>query len=99
MWIALFAITFYKVLTSHNSDPRRRHGVWVWLGGVCVIGLADFSVCMGQVQLGRWVSGVCEANFSSYYFLGIFIITVLAWSSLPYIGFLGRDPFNKGYWL
>mmetsp|Transcript_3589 Transcript_3589/g.7244 ORF Transcript_3589/g.7244 Transcript_3589/m.7244 type:complete len:623 (-) Transcript_3589:1059-2927(-) len=45
MWIILFVVTFYTTVTGHNSDPRRRHGVFVWLAAPAVIGMAEFVVC------------------------------------------------------
>jgi tellurite resistance protein TehA-like permease len=31
MWIVLFTITFFKVVTTHNSDTRVRHGIFIWV--------------------------------------------------------------------
>jgi hypothetical protein len=75
MWTALFAVYFFKVVTGHNSDLRKRHGVWVWLAAPCVIGLVDYGICMNE----KGEIGQCEKAFSSYYFLGIF-------SSFPSFG-------------
>ena len=99
MWIILFSITFYTVVTGHNSDPRRRHGIFVWLAAPAVIGLADFVVCINEVELDIGDFAMCKRNFSTYYFASIFIFFALCWTSLPHLRFFGRDPFNKGYWM
>jgi tellurite resistance protein TehA-like permease len=43
MWITLFALTFYKVVTQHNTDDRLRHGVFLWLATPCTLGLAEYG--------------------------------------------------------
>lgn len=95
MWTALFAVTFLKTVVGHNSDPRKRHGVGVWMAAPCVVGLADFGICMNETGDARH----CEAEFSSYYFLGIFFFLSFVWMTFRYIAFLGIDKFNKGYWM
>ena len=41
MWITLFVGTFFKTVTTHNSDDRLRHGVFIWVAAPCILGLAD----------------------------------------------------------
>jgi Voltage-dependent anion channel len=43
LWITLFVVTFFKVVTQHNSDDRVRHGVFFWLATPCTLGLAEYS--------------------------------------------------------
>ena len=99
MWIILFVVTFYTTVTGHNSDPRRRHGIFVWLAAPAVIGMAEFIVCTNESALGIGLYLVCKRNFASYYFVTIFIFFSLCWMALPHLRFFGRDPFNKGYWM
>ena len=91
MWITLFVVTFFKVVTTHNSDNRIRHGVFIWLAAPCVLALADYASCTQSAQK-------CEMDFSEKYFIGLFIFAGLFWANLPHLGFFGRDPFNMGYW-
>eukprot|EP00523_Entomoneis_sp_CCMP467_P011515 CAMPEP_0168717948 /NCGR_PEP_ID=MMETSP0724-20121128/261_1 /TAXON_ID=265536 /ORGANISM="Amphiprora sp., Strain CCMP467" /LENGTH=1003 /DNA_ID=CAMNT_0008764437 /DNA_START=689 /DNA_END=3700 /DNA_ORIENTATION=+ len=99
LWIAIFSISLFKVVTGHNSDPRARHGVWIWMASPCIIGIADFATCAKESALGYGDYNVCVRDFSSYFFIGVFFFFTYVWMSLPYIGFFGRDPFNKGYWI
>lgn len=95
MWITLFVITFFKVVTTHNSDSRLRHGVFIWLAAPCVLALAEYTICVQDSFLPR---DQCEALFAEKYFIGIFVFCGLFWANLPHIGFFGRDPFGMGYW-
>jgi tellurite resistance protein TehA-like permease/hemerythrin-like domain-containing protein len=95
MWITIFVITFFKVLTQHNSDNRLRHGVSIWMAAPCLLGLADFVICRNDNFIG---SDHCAAKFSEFYFIGIFFAMVFFWASLPHIAFFGREKFNMGYW-
>lgn len=96
MWVVLFVITFFKVLTTHNSDNRLRHGVFIWVAAPCVIGLADYSICVADRVLPI---PECNASFVNYFFMGLFLFLILVWSSLPYIAFLGREKFGMQYWI
>lgn len=95
MWVVLFTISFFKVVTSHNSDNRLRHGVFMWIAAPCVIGLAEFSICVGD----GFERSRCNASFVNFTFIGAFIFLVLLWSALPYIAFLGREQFGMQYWI
>ena len=95
MWITLFVVTFFKTVTTHNSDHRLRHGVFIWLAAPCILGLAEFTICLYDGFLSR---DQCEAAFAEKYFIGIFIFCGLFWANLPHLGFFGRDPFGMGYW-
>jgi len=44
MWIVLFAVTFLKAVTTPNSDPRIRHGYFIWVAAPCVIGVSTILV-------------------------------------------------------
>jgi tellurite resistance protein TehA-like permease len=96
MWITLFIITFFKVLTQHNSDNRIRHGVAIWLAAPCLLGLADYVICRSDNFLG---ADQCSANFSEFYYIGIFFVMGFFWASLPHIAFFGSDKFDMGYWI
>lgn len=95
MWVTLFVVTFFKVVTTHNSDNRLRHGVFIWLAAPCILGLAEFTVCAEDGFLPR---KQCEASFAEKYFIGIFVFCGLFWANLPHWGFFGRDMFGMGYW-
>ena len=96
MWIVLFVINFLKVVTTHNSDDRLRHGVFIWVAAPAVIGLAEFSICYAD---GIYPKDQCNATFVNYFFMAMFLFLILCWSTLPYIGFLGRDKFGMQYWI
>jgi len=98
MWIVLFVITFFKVVTQHNSDPRVRHGVWIWLAAPCVIGLADAVICRVAPEFDG-IERPCKTNFAQYYFIGLFLFLIFVWATFPYIAFFGRDQFGMGYWM
>jgi tellurite resistance protein TehA-like permease len=94
MWITLFVVTFLKTVTTHNSDNRVRHGAFIWLAAPCAIGLADLTLCLVSVQENE----ICQDTFANYYFIGMFMFLSLAWASLPYLAYFGRDKFGMGYW-
>lgn len=96
MWITLFVVSFFKVVTEHNSDDRLRHGVWIWMAAPCLLGIADYVLCTAD---GFLSSDQCTANFSQFYFIGIFFAMAFAWAALPQNAFLGRDKFNMAYWI
>jgi tellurite resistance protein TehA-like permease len=96
MWITLFVVTFFKVVTTHNSDNRIRHGVFIWLAAPCILGMAEFTICLEDNILTR---DQCEGSFAEKYFIGIFIFAGLAWATLPQWNFFGRDGFGMGYWI
>jgi tellurite resistance protein len=97
MWIALFAITFFKTVTTPNSDERNRHGIWIWVATPCVLGLADFVICSSELE-PPFDSAKCTNEFSNFYFIGLFLFLSLSWATMPHINFFGRDPYNAGYW-
>ena len=106
MWITLFIISFFKVTTTHNSDERLRHSIFIWLAAPCVVGLADFSICASFNRMESMESTIeqinmarCKANFSQYFFVSLMIFFGLSWGAMPYINFFGRDKFNMGYWM
>mmetsp|Transcript_24506 Transcript_24506/g.68292 ORF Transcript_24506/g.68292 Transcript_24506/m.68292 type:complete len:995 (-) Transcript_24506:304-3288(-) len=96
MWLVLFTITFFKTVTTHNSDNRVRHGIWVWLAAPCVVGLADFPICIAGAGFSN---DECAIRFSSYYFAGIFIFFGIVVSSLPHLAFMGNDSWGMHYWI
>lgn len=99
MWVTLFVVTFFKVVTTHNSDNRLRHGVLIWLAAPCIIGLAEASICFREAELGVRTAGECQYDFSNYYFIGMFFFLSFLWATFPYIGFFGRDKFGMNYWM
>lgn len=96
MWVVLFAATFFKVITTHNSDNRLRHGVFIWVAAPAIIGLADYSICASD---GVLPIEQCNASFVNYFFMALFLFLALCWSALPYIGFLGQEKFGMQYWI
>lgn len=100
MAITLFVITFFKVVTTHNSDSRIRHGVFIWLATPCALGLSNFAICAFGGSVDRYrTAEQCKQEFSDYYFVGIFTFFVIFYSSLPHLGFLGNDNFGMSHWI
>lgn len=95
MWITLFVVTFFKTVTTHNSDDRLRHGIWIWLAAPCVLGLAEFVICSSD---GAFDTKQCYSLWVEKYFIGIFIFLALLWATLPNLGFFGKAEFGMGYW-
>lgn len=75
MWVTLFVLSFFKVVTTHNSDSRVRYGVFIWLAAPCVLGLSDFSICVAD-----GIGTECVGRFANYYFIGLFMFLCLLWS-------------------
>ena len=104
MWITLFVITFFKTVTTHNSDDRLRHGVWIWLAAPCVLGLAEYIICVFEAGSGIFESPEfvsvrqCYTGWMDKYFIGLFIFLGLLWATMPYLGFFGKAGFGMGYW-
>jgi len=101
MWVVLFAITFFKTATTHNSDDRVRHGTFIWVAAPALIAIVEFMTCTARNMLfaDGANTGECAAALSSYFFLAIVIFLGLAWATLPYINFFGRDQFSMYYWV
>ena len=97
MWITMFVITFFKAVTTHNSDDRIRHSLFIWLVAPLAIGFADYVLC-ASASSSDDAMGQCQLNFVQYYGLGLFFFAVLFWSSMPHINFFGRDKFDMNYW-
>lgn len=97
MWITLFIITFFKVVTGHNSDDRLRHGVFIWVAAPCALALAEWVICFNEA--GFSTRNHCDAEFSNKFFIGVFIFLGLLWATLPGWNFFGRDTFGMGYWI
>mmetsp|Transcript_19267 Transcript_19267/g.32174 ORF Transcript_19267/g.32174 Transcript_19267/m.32174 type:complete len:928 (-) Transcript_19267:1082-3865(-) len=98
MWIVLFTITFFKVVTTHNSDDRLRSLCFIWVAAPCVVGLADFVICASENSMTLEAVKNCGSNFNLYYYLGIVIFLGLVWAFMPYIGFFGRNKFDMSHW-
>lgn len=103
MWVVLFGVTFFKVVTTHNSDDRQRHSVWIWVAAPALVSIVSFNMCFarGAVFGGMdlLATGVCTDTLSLYFFLALVIFLGLAWATLPYINFFGRDKYGMGYWI
>ena len=97
MAIVLFTITFFKVVTTHNSDTRIRYGIFVWLATPCVLGLSNFSICISDASTTSIQE--CVGDFSNLYFIGCFIFMIILVASLPHLGFVGNDQFGMAYWI
>mmetsp|Transcript_29931 Transcript_29931/g.43957 ORF Transcript_29931/g.43957 Transcript_29931/m.43957 type:complete len:483 (-) Transcript_29931:70-1518(-) len=99
MWVALFTITFFKVVTTHNSDDRIRHSLSTWIAAPCVIGMADYFICRTTSAYDMAISiEQCKGSFVQNYFIGIMFFFIFVWASMPQINFFGRDKFNMNYW-
>jgi tellurite resistance protein TehA-like permease len=97
MFLVLFTITFFKVVTSHNSDTRLRHGIFTWLAAPAVLGMSDFSVCFySKSPIDK---NECVDSFANYYFISIFMFLGILYSAMPFIGFLGKDKWGMQYWI
>jgi tellurite resistance protein TehA-like permease len=97
MFVVLFIITFFKVVTSHNSDTRLRLGIFTWLAAPAMLSLSDFVICFyGPSPEDKHE---CVASFSNYYFLSIFIFMGILYSAMPSIGFIGKDKWGMEYWI
>lgn len=96
MFVVLFTITFFKVVTTHNSDDRVRHGIWIWMAAAGLVGLAQFSICWTSSPLD-YQDG-CVNNFSEWFFITIFLFLGYCVAALPHNAFLGREQYNMAYW-
>ena len=95
LWIVLFTVTFLQVVTSHNTDMTKRHGIWFWVACPNTLGYAAISKCVGAGGNPT----VCFDDVEPYYFVSIVLFLVLIYASTPHIGFLGRDEFTMAYWI
>merc|ERR1712226_107659 len=95
MWVTLFVSTFFKAVTTHNSDDRLRHGVFIWIAAPCILGLAEYTICRIDGAFGQ---SQCDAMWVDKYFIGLFIFMGLVWAAFPHLAFFGQDEFGMGYW-
>lgn len=94
LWITLFVITFLKVVTTPNSNNVQRNAIFMWIAAPCTVGLANYSMCFTlDVDNEK-----CGIELAQYYFVGVMMFLCLAYATIPYINFLGRDPFSMEYW-
>lgn len=102
MWVVLFVITFFKTTTQHNSDDRGRHSIWIWIAAPALIAMVGFNLCMARgAVFGNMNSmeiGTCTDILSMHFWIAVIIFLGLAWATLPYINFFGRDKYGMGYW-
>ena len=96
MWIVLFVITFFKVVTTHMSDTRIRHGIFIWLAAPAILGISDFVICNSADILDKQE---CVASFSNFYFISLFMFLAITWASMPHNAFLGQDKWGMSYWI
>mmetsp|Transcript_26567 Transcript_26567/g.61032 ORF Transcript_26567/g.61032 Transcript_26567/m.61032 type:complete len:971 (+) Transcript_26567:150-3062(+) len=96
MWITLFVLTFFKTVTTHNSDDRLRHGAFIWIAAPCILGLAEYIIC--RQDSNAFNRSECDAVWVEKYFIGIFIFLGLVWASFPQFLFFGQAAFGMGYW-
>jgi len=95
MWITLFVLTFFKTVTTHNSDDRLRHGAFIWIAAPCILGLAEYVICRTD---GSFERAQCDAMWVDKYFIGLFIFLGLVWATFPHLLFFGQAEFGMGYW-
>ena len=98
MWITLFVVTFLKVVTTHNSDDRLRHGVFIWVAAPCILALAEYTICVNSDSAVSGGTAVCNSQFVDKYFVGLFMFMGLCWATMPQFNFFGRSEFAMGYW-
>jgi tellurite resistance protein TehA-like permease len=91
MWIVLFTITFFKVVTTHNSDTRVRHGIFIWLAAPAILGMSDFMI---RHAAGFTAKEECIASFSNFYLIAIFVFLGIVWASHPHNGFFREDKWG-----
>lgn len=97
MFVVLFTITFFKTVTSHNSDVRARYEIFIWIAAPAVLGMSDFTVCFySKSPLDK---NECVDSFLNYFFVALFIFGGVLYSAMPWIGFLGKDKWGMHYWL
>ena len=51
LWITLFVVSFFKVLTQPSNDNRLKHGIWLWLAAPCTLAIGDITFCLGSVNV------------------------------------------------
>jgi len=95
LWITLFVITFFKVLTGHNSDKSLRHGIWLWIATVSVLGFAELMICLANGEDAT----LCRDDFELYYYSAMFLFLIFVWASFPRVGFFGRIRFSMAFWI
>ncbi|KAL7580306.1 hypothetical protein ACA910_004342 [Epithemia clementina (nom. ined.)] len=96
MWITLFVVTFFKVVTTHNSDDRLRHGAWIWVAAPCILAMAEYVICVSDPG---FENATCYTLWMDKYFMGIFLFLGLTWATFPYLGFFDKGVFHMGYWI
>ncbi len=97
MFMVLFTITFFKVVTTHNSDPSLRHGIFTWLAAPSILGMSEFSVCFfSQSPVDK---NECVNSLANYYFIAMFILLGILYSAMPFIGFIGKEKWGMEYWI
>ncbi|GKZ00464.1 hypothetical protein MPSEU_000998900 [Mayamaea pseudoterrestris] len=106
----IYVITLYRAFTSHNSDFRERHGMWLWVAAQCMLGLSDYTICeydysnrVSDSALGTPGSAplnplLCGDRPVRTVAGGVFLFLVLCWATLPRNGFFFREEFHMGYW-
>jgi glutaredoxin 3 len=95
MWVTIFIITFFKVVTTPNSNNTQRNTIFLWIAAPCSVGLANYSICFVTSNDGR---EQCGSELSRYYFASLMMLLCLAWATVPCINFFGRDFFSMNYW-
>mmetsp|Transcript_21528 Transcript_21528/g.27838 ORF Transcript_21528/g.27838 Transcript_21528/m.27838 type:complete len:536 (+) Transcript_21528:133-1740(+) len=95
MWLTLFIVTFFKTVTTHNSDDRLRHGVFIWIAAPCLLGMAEYVICRADAVFDR---SKCNVIWVDKYFIGLFIFCGLCYATFPHLGFFGKAEFSMAYW-
>jgi len=104
MWVVLFVVTFFKTVTTHNSDDRLRHSTWIWIAAPALISIVGFNMCVSRSMVfgnsdPLEMMGACSDTLSLHFFLAVILFLSLCWATLPYINFFGRDKYGMGYWI
>jgi tellurite resistance protein TehA-like permease len=81
MWLTLFAITLLKVATTHNSDDRIRHSVFIWIAAPSVAAIAQYMLCTREVTDVSQLSA-CTTGASQLYYIALVLTFGMAWATL-----------------
>lgn len=97
LWLALFAVVFFTVITGRQDcgNLPLRHGIWLWAGAPAAFACASISLCAGEGGMSA-VPG-CRGEVERYFFAAILLFCVLVWAA--FAGYFGRGTFTMASWI